>query len=282
MDTNLVSKNSNFNVYGLIDDDNSGVNGFRFFDISTQYKPTSEIHGHNFWELCFIYEADAMHRLDLDCYNLTNNSVLFIKPFQRHQLTNVKKLTGAFLMFDEQFLQCMFKRPFLYQLFCSNSYRFLPLTQVICSHVNLIREGLKHKNKMTQDIIAVNVKAILLHLESMLTHHSLKGLPAIVKQFFYFLDFVTPEHRFVKNIAAKCHVSPNYLNELVKEHTKKSVKQWINQRVVLESKRLLKFTNTSVYEISIQLGFLDSANFCRFFRKQTGLSPLQWKKQDTQ
>jgi AraC family transcriptional activator of pobA len=93
------------------------------------------------------------------------------------------------------------------------------------------------------------------------------------------------EHDFmtVKSPAAyaKClNISTPYLNECVKTATGHSVSNHIQQRVILEAKRLLCHSNKSVKEIAGELGYDDYSYFIRLFVKVTGMTPLIFRNKN--
>ena len=59
----------------------------------------------------------------------------------------------------------------------------------------------------------------------------------------------------------------------------KTPKQYLDDRILLEAKRLLVYSDESVKEITFILGFEEPTNFSKFFREQTGLSPAEFRKQ---
>ena len=54
---------------------------------------------------------------------------------------------------------------------------------------------------------------------------------------------------------------------------------WINRSVILEAKVLLKHSNKMIYEIADELDFPSTSFFCKFFKKNTGLTPMEYQKQ---
>ena len=68
------------------------------------------------------------------------------------------------------------------------------------------------------------------------------------------------------------------MNRVVNEIYGKSVSDFINERVVLEAKRIIRLSPKSIKEISFELGFEDPSYFARFFRKHVGLTPVQYRK----
>jgi YesN/AraC family two-component response regulator len=76
------------------------------------------------------------------------------------------------------------------------------------------------------------------------------------------------------------NISTPYLNECVKTATGQSVSYHIQQRVVLEAKRLLFHSNESVKEIAIKLGYDDYSYFTRLFVKISGITPIGFRNKN--
>ena len=72
-------------------------------------------------------------------------------------------------------------------------------------------------------------------------------------------------------------ISEVYLNEVVKKTTGMTPSGWINVAILLEAKRMLRSTTLTVKEISHNLGFEDHAYFCRLFKKNTNMTPLEFR-----
>ncbi len=82
----------------------------------------------------------------------------------------------------------------------------------------------------------------------------------------------------VAEYAKLLHITPKNLNKKIALLSKKSPNQIIKNRIILEAKRLLAHTDLSAKEIAYQLGYKDCAYFNRFFSKQIGFSPIQFRK----
>ncbi|TAL42530.1 MAG: AraC family transcriptional regulator [Chitinophagaceae bacterium] len=83
----------------------------------------------------------------------------------------------------------------------------------------------------------------------------------------------------VARIAQELHVNPNYLNGIIKSLTGKTASTHIQEKLVLEAKSFLLNTDLQVTEIADKLGFENSPYFNRFFKKNAGFSPLDYRKQ---
>ncbi len=73
------------------------------------------------------------------------------------------------------------------------------------------------------------------------------------------------------------NVTPNYLNIIIKRSTGTTAKEQINIQIVLVIKMLLDTTDMSVKQIATWLHYDDPSYLGRIFRKQTGMSPVQYR-----
>ena len=83
----------------------------------------------------------------------------------------------------------------------------------------------------------------------------------------------------VAELAEPLGITPTQLNRLCRRHLHCSALAVLHQRVLLEAKRELGYTNLMVRQIADGLGFADPAYFTRFFLRQTGRSPSAWRQQ---
>ena len=79
--------------------------------------------------------------------------------------------------------------------------------------------------------------------------------------------------------AEKLGMTVDRLNDHVKRSTGVTAGHLIRQRVLTEAKRQLVFTTQPIHEISDELAFADPSHFARFFRKQTGTTPHEFRDQ---
>ena len=100
--------------------------------------------------------------------------------------------------------------------------------------------------------------------------------------FFKFRGFVEKLYKEKKHISdyiALLAISERNLHRITLKFTGKSPGKIIEERVVLEAKRLLSYTKLRNKEISEQLGFHDDSYFIKFFKKHVHLTPKSFQNQ---
>jgi AraC family transcriptional activator of pobA len=100
---------------------------------------------------------------------------------------------------------------------------------------------------------------------------SVAKLRALIEEFFR-------SERLLGFYAAKLGVSVDRLNDHVKQATGVTAGHLLRRRVLAEAKHQLVFTTQPIQEISQKLGFADQSHFARFFRRQTGTAPHEFRE----
>ena len=100
----------------------------------------------------------------------------------------------------------------------------------------------------------------------------------LAKQFSGLLDEDFEYRVLAQDYASMLNLHPNYLNNVIKSKTGKTVHQWITRRLISSGKSLIKNTSLSIKEISIRCGYSEPNHFSRFFKQHTGLTPSAFRK----
>lgn len=100
----------------------------------------------------------------------------------------------------------------------------------------------------------------------------------IIRKFNVLVDTHYKTKRKVGEYADLLFKSPKTLSNLFLKYNQKSPQQIILERITLEAKRLMQFTDKQNQEIAFELGFNDSAHFSSFFKKMTSTSPTQYRE----
>ncbi|NLN25527.1 MAG: AraC family transcriptional regulator [Bacteroidetes bacterium] len=101
----------------------------------------------------------------------------------------------------------------------------------------------------------------------------------ILTQFKSLLSEHFIQEREVSFYADKLHLTPKYFSTVIKKISGKTAGSWINDMVLLESKVRLLNHEQSISQIAYDLNFSDPSHFGKFFKKHTGLSPMEYRNQ---
>lgn len=99
-----------------------------------------------------------------------------------------------------------------------------------------------------------------------------------IRKFNLLVDIHFREKHQVSDYAIMLNMTPKSLSNLFARFFNKSPLKVINERIVLEGKKLLNFSEKNITEISIDLGFEEASHFSKFFKNYTGTSPKQYKE----
>lgn len=83
----------------------------------------------------------------------------------------------------------------------------------------------------------------------------------------------------VKYCAAELCLSPNYFGDLIKKETSKTALEYIQDKIIDIAKERLLLPDHSISEVAYQLGFQYPQHFTRVFKKATGMTPHEYRKQ---
>jgi AraC-like DNA-binding protein len=142
----------------------------------------------------------------------------------------------------------------------------------------LAAEHARPLDAVQPSLLEALVRAVVLRLERLLPD---APAGAELAKFFTILERDCTRTRSVAHYAKQAGISPRRLGELLVAHTGKSTKQLIDDRVLLEQKRLLAHTTISVKELAERTGFDEPTNLVKFFRQRTGTTPLDFRAGST-
>ena len=98
-----------------------------------------------------------------------------------------------------------------------------------------------------------------------------------IEQFNEYLNMYYKSEKSPSFYASKLNITLKHLNRICKDKLNKTVTDLIAQKNVLESKRMLTFTQKSVGDIALELGYLNYSYFTRLFKKHTSITPSKFR-----
>lgn len=99
----------------------------------------------------------------------------------------------------------------------------------------------------------------------------------LLAQFIDVLEKHFKDERSVNFYADRLFVTPKHLSAVLKEVSGQTAGEWIDRRVILEAKLLLRTTGMNIQEISSALNFSNQSFFGKYFKHLTGISPRDYR-----
>jgi AraC family transcriptional regulator, transcriptional activator of pobA len=103
----------------------------------------------------------------------------------------------------------------------------------------------------------------------------------VIRRFNLLVEADYRKEHSVSYYAQRLNKSPKTLSNLFGIYNHKTPLQVIQERIIIEAKRLLYYTDQSIKQITFELGFEDAAYFSNFFKRHTSLSPLEFRNNKT-
>ena len=100
----------------------------------------------------------------------------------------------------------------------------------------------------------------------------------LVREFNFLVEQHFKSKHTVSEYAELLNKSPKTLSNLFSKISSKTPLQYIQERKMLEAKRLLQHSNLQIQEIAYKIGYDDIQTFSRFFKKKAGVSPSEFKE----
>ena len=82
----------------------------------------------------------------------------------------------------------------------------------------------------------------------------------------------------LNEVAAQVNLSPSHFSMVFSQETSQTFKEYLTEVRIRKAKELLRMTNAKSYEIAYQVGYNDPHYFSYVFRKNTGLSPTEFRR----
>jgi AraC family transcriptional regulator, transcriptional activator of pobA len=147
-------------------------------------------------------------------------------------------------------------------------------------YIKILMEEEYNNTKGTYLILKSLLKVFLLNLIRMSQKYFLHQdvHQKRVYQFIMLMDEHYKEQRKTDFYSSKMGISEKRINQILKEKMNKTMTELLHERVIVEANRLLISANMTIKEIAFNLNFDDPAYFSRFYKKQTGYTPEDFKK----
>jgi AraC-like DNA-binding protein len=230
-------------------------------------------------------------------YDHDNGSMIFVKPRQIIEFNNLQYDEDAFIIFiHEDFLNGHFLHNEMgkYAFFdyeANEALHLSPREEQIMWDLFFKIDAEYHDNpdEYSREIILTHIDSMLKYSQRFYKRQFINRAELSGKTVSKFNDALTTYFNngllltqglpTVSTLASRLNLSPRYLTDMLKQETGKTAIDLIHIYLVNEAKNRLKGDDQSVSEIAYELGFENLPYFSRLFKKETGVSPNQFKKQ---
>lgn len=243
-------------------------------------------HRKNYYLFALVKKGGSRHWVDSLPYTLQPDTFYFTTPQQVHLKEERKPVEGFFVRFSYEFLQLEENRALIGLPIIQNPANGHTLTlskqdvhmaeDILEKMLVEFQDDASWKNQMLTALLRVFV----IHMSRLYTRqYGEQSAPNrnMLQRFQILIDEHHLEWHDVASYARLLHLTPGYLNDLVKGQSGKTAITHIHERLLVEAKRRLLYTEASVKELADQLGFADDAYFNRWFRRLSGATPVVFR-----
>ncbi|MCZ4120970.1 helix-turn-helix transcriptional regulator [Streptomyces sp. H39-S7] len=244
-------------------------------------------HRHTFYEVALVTHGRGAHVVDLVRQDLDPPYLYAMVPGQVHYWQNGEDIAGWVLLFNEDFLlpypgdaeviRRLSARPRL-RPDREEAARLQTLLVELDREYRQADRG--HIGIISSYLHILLLRALRMPDPAAREEEAGAGGRAgeLVDRFRLLIAQPGPRLHSVEECARELRVSTSYMHDAVKRGTGRTPGQLIRARQILEAKRLIASTSLTIRQVSAEVGFVDPAYFSRFFRRETGVSPGDFRR----
>lgn len=245
-------------------------------------------HRHDFYMVMLFTEGRGKHTIDMNTYDIEPGSLFFMSPGEMHAWNLSSNTNGFVIMFSASFFvlgahqRQLSDSPF-FSVKQKQTYGKLGRSG-LNEYSNLLKTIYRESSATTNNNTAIlrnYLDILLLKLADTLQTQKTKQpvTAGVITRLERLIELNYYKHLPVSFYAKELAISGVQLNHIMNTYLNKSIGDLVKERLTLEAKRLLIYTTLSINEISLELGFNDDSYFARFFKKNAGQTPEQFRKQ---
>ena len=238
-----------------------------------------------------LFEGEGILTVDFTEYKFHDKIVYFASPYQHFKITTNNPFKISIIAFHGDFycieyhkkeVACnglLFNNIFLDPFIILDNNDFEELFQLI----QKLKTELNNNSPFSEPILKAYLQLILA-IASKVKNQKIKdpitSIPPDnkIEQFKSLLEEHFLDQRQPSFYADTLALTPNVFTKKCKEYLRKTPSQVIQERVILEAKKLIHLTRMSFKEIATSLNFKDEHYFSRYFKKNTGVTPSLFRE----
>lgn len=258
-------------------------------NINIQKVSQNYSHDNNLYGIVWLLKGGKNIEVDIEKFIAYPNSIIFVLPGQRINIELESDAVGWILTFSKEYFDLLkFEKFVIKDADILSSFQGTPkmvLSPKVGERVHQIAgmiDELSGSQISNKEIGMYSLlKTMLVYCDSkcnLKINHDNKNDIAIVSAFKELVvSNFTQKHK-VHDYAHIMNISPKYLYDVVMKTMGVTPKYVIQEQLIIQSRKDLKFTNKSIKEIAHSLGFQDTFHFSNFFKKMIGYSPSQYRE----
>ena len=264
-------------------DDHSSI-PFKLVVLKPSEEPEPENpHRHNFFQIFFFTKNGGKHVVDFEEMDCLNSYVHIVNPGSIHMMTRTSATNGFVLLFSRSFFNQDGLNP-SYFLSRNDFNKFVNIPEkrfeALLLLIHKIQLEQAEDKAFSDRAIKVLLELIIIEIQRNITFKSKIISDAndlIFNDFKILLDQNFNEHHNISFYTKTLHISKQKLDAVCKSKLNKSANSILQERIILEAKRLLFYSNQSIKEIAFQLAYEDPSYFNRFFKRQVNETPKEFR-----
>ncbi|WP_158826701.1 AraC family transcriptional regulator [Mucilaginibacter lacusdianchii] len=248
-------------------------------------------HKHTFYHLVLFTEGGGTHAIDFKSFPVKPYQIYFMIPGQVHSWSFEGQVDGYVINFSVPFFQSfLLKSDYLEQFpFFNGSLNdaVVDLPDNVHSDIQnlfeqIIRES-ETNNRLSLDMVKVLMLQLFITIGRLRFTQQAQHINTynytLLKNFHKLIEQNFTSLKLPKAYAELLYITPNHLNALCNDVLGMSAGEVIRTRITLEAKRLLVNFDLTISEIAYRLNFADNSYFSKFFKKQEGIGPEEFRRQ---
>ncbi|MFC3157321.1 AraC-type DNA-binding protein [Chryseobacterium arachidis] len=252
-------------------------------DIKDAYQP----HRHDHYTCMLLETGELEVLLDFEHFVMPAKTLFISPPDQVHQVLNHSVASGWYISFENHLIEESMRARLDQSLaeiisvtLSEKEYGWF--RSVIFSLLQLKDFNITPYREVEQPLLSAFIAQAGLCYQNKAENKSsnFASRPIIItKKFRNLVQYHFKTMKRPADYAKQLNISVSHLNDTVKKITGLSASSIIHKEILTEAQRLLYYTDVSIKEISYCLGYEDPKYFIKLFRKKTGYSPTEFRKQ---
>lgn len=271
---------------------------FEIVDLATLYQEFKETltitHRTGFYHIIWFQEGNPIHLVDFNPIQINPNTIIFLNKDTVQRFDDKTKFGGKAILFTDNFFcrtetDTKFLRSTILfnDLFSVSKVQIQKKSKLFENLLQQMMDELQNSKDNSQaDILQNLLHNFLLHSERERRQQNFTEIKkgADLDYVMLFKDILEKDFKNQKQVnyyAKQIIITEKRLNQATTKILGKSPKELIDDRVLLEAKRILAHTTESVKEIAYYLGFEEPTNFIKYFKKHSELTPIEFREKNT-